>query len=348
MERSVYEDKLRAAFLSRAAGCTLGAPVEGWTAAQMEEYAAKLGTPFPCVDYWADTPIPDTVRYIRQHFRDYTKPFINGVPCDDDIGFTLLSLFIAEEGGGREFTIEDVKNAWLKYITEAYTAERIAIDNMLAGVPAEKAAEINNPYQEFIGADIRCDGYAYMAPGDPEKAAKMAETDAYISHRGNGVYGARFFAAAISWAFECSDVKAALEKGMEFIPAECELARGLRWALDIWDTVGDCKNAARLVDERYPGMHIVHTINNACLTVFGLALGGKDIGKVIANCVAMAHDCDCTAATAGSLAGAAYGMSALDKKWYEPFGDTVYSFYNGPESYSINDILARYARMAGF
>ena len=94
--------------------------------------------------------------------------------------------------------------------------------------------------------------------------------------------------------------------------------------------------------------HNVHTVNNACLTIFGLALGGKDIGKVISNCVAMAHDCDCTAATAGSLAGAAYGMSALAEKWYKPFGDTVYSFYNGPEKYSINDILARYARMAGF
>ena len=348
MEKDVYKDKLRAAFLSRAAGCTLGAPVEGWTTAQMEDYAAKLGTAFPCEDYWADTPWPDNVRYIRQHFRDYTRGNIDGVPCDDDIGFTLLALFIAEEGGGRDFTLEDVKNAWLKYITEAYTAERVALDNLLAGIPAEKAAEINNPYQELIGADIRCDGYGYMAPGDPEKAARMAETDAFISHRENGVYGSRFFAAAIAWAFECSNVKQALEKGLEYIPAESELARGVRWALDIWSGVGDYKNAARLVDERYPGMHNVHTVNNACLTVFGLALGGKDIGKVISNCVAMAHDCDCTAATAGSLAGAAYGMSALEEKWYKPFGDTVYSFYNGPEKYSINDILARYARMAGF
>ncbi len=348
MQKELYLNKLRAAFLARSAGCTLGAPVEGWTTARMEEYARSIGQKFPCENYWEDTPHPDAVRYIRQRFRDYTRPHINGVPCDDDIGYTLLSLFIAEEGGGRDFTLEDVKNAWLKYITEAYTAERVALDNLLAGVPAEKAAELNNPYTELIGADIRCDGYGYMAPGDPEKAAAMAQTDALISHRGNGVYGSRFFAAAISWAFACSDVRASLEKGLEFIPPQSELALGIKWALDIWSDVGDYKNASRLVDERYPGMHSVHTVNNACLTVFGLALGGKDAGKVISNCVAMAHDCDCTAATAGSVIGAAYGMDALAEKWYAPFGDTVYSFYNGPESYSINDILARFARLAGF
>ena len=346
IEKEKYRDKLRAAFLGRASGCTLGAPVEGWKTAQMESYACESGEPFPCLDYWKDTPYPDNVRYIRQHFRDYTRGHIDGIPCDDDIGYTLLSLFIAEEGHGREFTLEDVKNAWLKYITECYTAERVALDNLLAGVPAEKAAEINNPYDEWIGADIRCDGYAYMAPGDPEKAARMAETDAYISHRGNGVYGSRFFAAAISHAFVCDDVRASLEKGLEFIPPESELASGIKWALGVWDTVGDYRRASALVDERYPGMHQVHTVNNACLTVFGLALGGSDIGKIISNCVAMAHDCDCTAATAGSLAGAAYGMKALDEKWYKPFGDTVYSFFNGPDRYSITDILRRFEALA--
>ena len=345
--KELYRDRLRAAFLSRAAGCTLGAPVEGWTTGQMEDYAAKLGISFPCTDYWPDITNPDEPRYIYQKFRDYTRPYLNGIPCDDDINFTLLSLFIAEEGHGRDFTLEDVKNAWLKYITMAFTAEDVALSNLRNGISAEHAAEIDNPFQEFIGADIRCDGYGYMAPGDPAKAADMAETDARISHRNNGIYGSRFFAAAISLAFELGDVKKALEAALDYIPAECELADGVRWAIGIWDGVGDYVNAAKLVDEKYPGMHPVHTINNACLTIFGLALGGRDIGKVISNCVARAHDCDCTAATAGSIAGAAYGMDALDKKWYDAFGDTVFSFYNGPKSYSINDILSRYEKMSG-
>ncbi|HBR31801.1 MAG TPA: ADP-ribosylglycohydrolase family protein, partial [Clostridiales bacterium] len=97
---------------------------------------------------------------------------------------------------------------------------------------------------------------------------------------------------------------------------------------------------------RYPGMNNVHTINNACLTIFALALGKRDIGKTIANAVAMAHDCDCTAATAGSVAGACYGMDCLDVHWYKPFGDTVGSYFNGKPEYSITDLLGRFEKFA--
>ena len=174
----------------------------------------------------------------------------------------------------------------------------------------------------------------------------MAYVDSYISHRGEGVYGAMYFAAAISIAFAVNDVKTALTEALAYIPSDCELYRGLSWAIDLWDGVGDFKNAAKLVDERYPGMHPVHTINNACLTVFALALGGSNIGNVIANAVAMAHDCDCTAATAGSIAGACYGIEALDEHWYKNFGDKVNSFFNGPKSYSISELLADFENFA--
>ncbi len=341
-----YRDSLRAAMLGRFAGCTLGAPVEGWTRDRIQQYAEECGTGYPPEDYWPSIPNPDDKRYIYNTFADYTRPHLNSVPCDDDVGFTILALLIAEEGHGKNFTLEDVAEAWKKYITESYTAEYVALCNLKNGVAPEKAAETDNPYQELIGADIRCDGYGYMCPGDPKRASELARTDAMISHRGNGVYGAMYFAAVIAAAFETGDTRKALEKGLEFIPSDCELAVALRWALDIAHTVTGPKHAHDLVTERFPGMHTVHTINNACLTVFALALGGEDIGKCFSNAVAMAYDCDCTAATAGSIAGACYGMKALDKKWYECFGDRVCSFYNGPREYSISDLLARYEKMA--
>lgn len=339
-----YRDKLRAAMLGRFAGCILGAPVEGWSMDRMESYARDLGIAYPLDDYWPSMPNPNDIRYLYSKYSDYTKPELSFVPCDDDISYTILSLLIAEEGHGKDFTLEDVKNAWLKYVTLAYTAEDVALKNLKNGIPAEKAAEVDNPYDEWIGADIRCDGYGYMAPGDPKKASEMAYTDAYISHRSSGIYGSMYFAAVIAIAFESANMMQALRDGLPYIPADCELAQGLRWALET--DVTDYRNAAGLVDARYPGMHPVHTINNACLTVFALRLGGEDIGKVIANAVAMAHDNDCTAATAGSIAGALYGMKALDPKWYGPFRGKVLSFHNGPREYAIEDLLRRYEKMA--
>ena len=344
---SDYKNKLRAAFLGRAAGCTLGAPVEGWTLKKMEEYAKEIGrSDYPLNDYWTDIPNPETPRYKYETFASYLKDNMTHIPCDDDIGYTLLSLFIAEEGNGLDFTLDDVAKAWVKYITIAYTAELVALENLKKGIPPEKAAETDNPYDEWIGADIRCDGYGYMAPCNPEKAADMARTDAWISHRKNGVYGSMYFAAVISLGFCLSDAKKALEAGLDYIPADCELAEGMRWALENYETVRDYRHAAELVDAKYPDMSAVHTINNACLTVFALALGKKDIGRVISNAVAMAHDCDCTAATAGSIAGACYGMAHLDTHWYAPFGDRVGNYFNGEREFSINDILSRYEKMA--
>ena len=42
-----YRDRLKGAFFARMAGCTLGAPVEGWSIDQMEEYAQKLSKRLP-------------------------------------------------------------------------------------------------------------------------------------------------------------------------------------------------------------------------------------------------------------------------------------------------------------
>jgi ADP-ribosylglycohydrolase len=342
-----YRDKLYGAFYARAAGCTLGAPVEGWTSERMEQYAAELGIAFPLTDYWPATPTPNVIRYLEEAMPNYLKGNITRVPCDDDIGYVLLSLFILEESPkGLDFTTEDVANSWLKYITVCFTAEEVALQNLKKGISWERSAEIDNSFDEWIGADIRCDGYAYINPGDPETAADMAERDAWISHRDNGVYGSRYFAAVIADAFTSNNIKQSLVRGLDFIPKNCELADGLQWAFSLWNSVGDYKNAIQLVDERYPDMPFVHTINNACLTVFALALGREDISKVIANAVAMAHDCDCTAATAGSIAGAAYGLKRLDSKWYKCFNNRVGNYFNGEKEYAISDILARFEKLA--
>lgn len=347
IKREIYENRLRAAFLCRAAGCTLGAPVEGWSTREMEELASSLGTSFPPTDYWKEIPSPERERYIVETFGSYTKKGLSRIPCDDDIGYTLLSLFIAEEAKDYpDITLSDVASAWQKYITVACTAEDVALKNLQNGVPPEKAAELGNPYSEWIGADIRCDGYGYMNPGNPASAADMAETDALISHRGNGVYGSRFFAAAIASAFLLSDVKSSLYAALAYIPSDCQLFSALSWALGLWGRIGDYKEASALVDEKFPGMNPVHTVNNACLTVFALSLGGRDCGSVISNAVAMAHDCDCTAATAGSIVGAAYGTDCIDAKWYMPFGDSVGSYFNGAPEYFVSDILARFEKKA--
>ena len=71
---------------------------------------------------------------------------------------------------------------------------------------------------EWIGGDIRADGWAYACPGNPELAAEFAYRDAYLSHRYSGIYGTMFMAAAISSAFACNDPIEACKIALTEIP----------------------------------------------------------------------------------------------------------------------------------
>jgi hypothetical protein len=108
----------------------------------------------------------------------------------------------------------------------------------------------------------------------------MAYHDALLSHRRQGVYGSMFFAAVIAAAFVVNSPEEAVWIGLTEIPRNCALAHAVRWVLQTAPTVGSYKEARALVDEKFTGMHPVHTINNACLTLFGLILGAGDFTRV--------------------------------------------------------------------
>jgi len=250
------------------------------------------------------------------------------------------------EESGLDFTTDDLGAAWVKYLPFAFTAEGIALDNLRRGVPALQAGALDNPCVQYIGADIRSDPWGYAPPGYPEKAAEFAYRDAYVSHRRNGIYAAMYFSAAIAAAFTVADPVEALQIGLEEIPADCILAREIRWALDKAPAVSNYRDAAALVEERYPRMAKAHAINNAVLTVWGLTVGGDDFSKVIGETVAMGQDNDCTAATAGSIFGAVYGKSAIPKHWYKNFNNKVHSFLYGRPLFAIDDVLDRFTAQA--
>jgi len=340
-DRAKYADRQKAAMLGRFAACVLGAAVEFWSIEKMEVWARYNGDNFPPTDYWKATPYPEGVHYGVSPTENFTKPGLNGAPADDDIIYTLLGLLIMEDYG-RDFTTGDVGKAWVKYLSMACTAEKVALENLQNGVPAEKAAEQGNPYVQWIGADIRSDPWGYLAPGWPEMAAEFAWRDARISHRRNGVYGEMYFSAVIAAAFAVGDYKEALRVGLTEIPERCLLADALRWALDAAPDIKDYRQARAAVEAHFGPMNGVHTILNACLVVFALYIGDGDFTKTAGECVAMGYDNDCTAATAGSILGACYGMKALPERWYAPFGDKVTTYLNGHREMSLGDVITRF------
>jgi ADP-ribosylglycohydrolase len=336
-----YEGRLKGAVYGRFAGCTLGAPVEFWTVERMRLLAAEHGDPFPPTDYWRSIPYPLELRYETSPRRNYLRGHLDGVPVDDDLIYTVLGLLILEDYGP-SFSTTDVGRAWLDYLPFACTAEEIALANLRNGVPASAAGDTNNPYAEWIGASIRSDPWGYVCPGWPERAAELAYRDATLSHRRQGVYAEMFFSATIAAAMVLDDPVEAIRIGLTEIPAECAFARAVTWALGAAPDIRDHEQARVAVDCRFAGMHPTHAINNACLVVFGLALGDRDFTRVIGETVAMGLDNDCNAATAGSIVGAVVGRRRIPEHWTRGFNDTLHTYLHGNERLSINSLLRRF------
>jgi len=344
LPEATYRDRLEGAWLGRCAGNVLGSIVELWDIDKMEQWAEYLGDAFPPADYWSEAERPNELKYETSRRDAFTPAKMDGVPTDDDLIYTQLGMLVLEEYG-IDFSVDDVGAAWVKYLPVSPASP--VLGNLQAGVPARQAAEVDNPTMFWIIGDIQSDPWGYAAPGYPEKAAEFSWRNATICSRRNGIYGAMYFSAVIAAAFALGDPMAALEAGLAEIPADCVLAREVRWALEAADGIKDYRAARAAADERYAGMHLVHTINNVALTIWGLHIGGDDFTKVIGETVAMGMDNDCTAASAGSIFGAAYGKDAIPAHWTRNFNNKAHSFIIGQPEFALDDMVDRFTALAG-
>ncbi len=343
LPEGAYRDKLEGAWLGRCAGNVLGSIVELWSPEKMADWAAYLGDAFPPEDYWSEAERPFEYKYETSLRDAFTPAKMDGVPTDDDLIYTQVGMLILEDYG-IDFTVDDVGAAWVKYLPVSPATP--VLGNLQADVPATQVAAVDNPTQFWIIGSISADPWGYAAPGYPELAADFAWRQSTVCNRRNGIYGAMYFAAAIAAAFALGDPMKALEAGLSEIPADCVLANEVRWALDVADDIKDYRAARAAADERYAGMHPVHTINNAALTIWGLNIGGEDFTRVIGETVAMGLDNDCTAASAGSIFGAAYGKDAIPEQWTRNFNNKAHSFIIGQPDFAIDDMVNRFTALA--
>ncbi|MBR6739648.1 MAG: ADP-ribosylglycohydrolase family protein [Clostridia bacterium] len=338
-------ERVKGALIGRLAGCMLGVPVENYPILRMQAIAAETGTEFPPVTYWKGTDRGEYMHYGINPISDYLEQNICCAAGDDDVTYVMLNLLLLERYG-KEYSVDDVGRLWLDVLPVACTAEDEALQQLRAGTKAERAACFNG-YVEWIGAAIRADAFGYVCAGDPVGAAKLSYNDAYLTHRKNGIYGEMFCAAAIAAAFTADSPLDAVRAGMKQIPAESELYKALEWAFSVEKQVTCYARARMLIDEKFGGMHPVHTINNMVAIVFALMLGGSDYERCISECIAIGLDNDCTGATVGSIVGAYLGIDGIPAHWYDRFNDTIMTYITDHGRFSIEDAVDRFTALNG-
>ena len=309
-----YENRVYAGWLGKCIGVRLGAPLENWT---YEEIRDNLGE---VQDY---LPLPPGTIF---------KP-------DDDTALPMILIRALEEYGAG-VTAEQMGHTWLSYLGDqrgtlwwggyGYSTEHTAYLNLANGVPAPQSGSIalNGPVlAEQIGGQIFSDIWGLVAPNDPQRAARLAELAASVSHDGNGIYGGRFIAALVSMAFSEADPRKLLQSGLDLIPADSDYARVVRAVIEFHDAQPDDWHAAyRFIHEnfgydRYAGL--VHIIPNAAIVVMALLYGAGEFSRAIQIATMAGWDTDCNVANVGAIMGVAVGLEGIAKRWREPVNDIL-------------------------
>lgn len=266
----------------------------------------------------------------------------------DDTEFAMLTATTLVKCGGR-LTDEDVLNSWLEHVVvqdefkRGGQSEISAANNIRKGLRAPESGKFN-VFHMSDGTAMRIPPVGIISAGNPEKARRLAETDARISHYRDGIWGAQAVAAAVAVAMADGDWNEIFDAAMESLPEECwtyhEMVETKRIIeecnydiLSSWMKIHDetrCSTWATTA-EAIPSAF-------ACLR-----LCHDDFRKGVVLAGNYGRDADTIGAVAGAILGAKYGLKAIPESWVEktryPSG-TCLQFTKGIDILELAEKLA--------
>lgn len=311
--KTEFIEGIYAGWLAKIIGIRLGAPVEGWTYEKIKNIYGELDH-YP-VDY-------------------------HEFAADDDSNGPLFFLRALEDGHhDYELQAQDVAEALLNYAPFEHgffwwggygiSTEHTAYLNLKNGIPAPRSGSIEqngSTTAEQIGGQIFIDTWGLVTPGNPDLAAKYAKEAASVTHDGNGIYGGIFVAVCISYAFVEKDIRKIIEKGLSYIPRECEYAKVVRAVMVYYDeNPGDWRTCFQYIFDnygydKYPGN--CHIIPNIAVMILALLYGEGDFSNTLNICNMCGWDTDCNVGNVATIMGVRNGLDGIDyEKWRKPIND---------------------------
>ncbi len=314
-----YVERVYAGVLGKIIGVYLGRPFEGWS---YEQIMAQLGE----INYYV-----------------HEKLNVPLIVTDDDISGTFAFLrALPDYGNSYDLTPAQIGQTWLNYLIEERTilwwgglgnsTEHTAYLRLKNGIqaPASGSIALNSKVvAEQIGSQIFIDGWAMVAPGDPERAADFARRAASVSHDGEAIYGAQVMAAMEAQAFVESDINKLIDVGMAQIPKDSIIYQMIseirEWhAVEPDWRVAREKLAANYGYDKYGGN--CHMVPNHGLIIHSLLYGDDDFQKSLMIVNTSGWDTDCNSGNVGCLLGIKNGLATIEAgpDWRGPVADRLY------------------------
>ena len=286
LDETLYRRKVLGCWLGKAVGGTLGAPIEGW-------------------------PGP--------HHLDFYDPVPTTMLPNDDLDLQVVWFCTIAKLAKPVVDCQVLAEAWVKNVGFPWDEYAIAIRNLKNGIRPPFSGSYDNWFVDGMGAAIRSEIWACLAPGNPELAAKFAYQDACVDHAGNGMWAEVFLAAMESAAFVESDVRRIIEIGKSCIPADCELRQGIEDAIRWFDEKPEFDYLFEKIMAKYRSDNFTDVKVNFPIIVAGLLLGNGDFGRTICDAVNFGEDSDCAGATAGAIMGI-LNPDGIGDRWLAPIG----------------------------
>ncbi|MDC7286289.1 ADP-ribosylglycohydrolase family protein [Blautia schinkii] len=299
IDSAEFGDRIRGAWLSQLIGGAMGTMVEGYTYEKLEE------------------AFGDVRGYLREP-NTY----------NDDITFELAFLD-AFSKKGYDVTSTDIALSWVGLIPCGWSAEEIAIRNIKNGIFPPMSGTYRNPFNEWIGAQMRGGICGMCAPGDAYQAAKLAFSDGEVSHANNGILGEVFNAVMTSLAFVEKDIRRVVEAAMELIPKDSEYYSVISFAYECCGKYTDWRDALKACREKYRRYNWIHAYPNACCEIIALLYGGGDFRETLHIITMCGIDVDCNAGMIMPLITIIQGMRIIPNELIHPAFSELATYMRG-------------------
>lgn len=290
--RTEIEDKIKACWLGKSIGGTIGAPYE-WKREfdEVKGFTTPEGAMFP----------------------------------NDDLDLQLIWLMAVEIEGPKGITPSVLGEYWITNIPPYWNEYGVGKANLQMGLlPPLSGEYANEKWKTSNGAWIRSEIWACLAPGIPEVALKYAFMDASVDHGiSEGTYAEIFTASLECNAFLEKDIRANIEYALRQIPQESRMAKAIKLAIDCYDKDVPIRDARNMLVEQSKDIGWFQAPGNVGFVVLGLLYGEGDFKKSILCTVNCGDDADCTCGAVGSILGITFGTKAIPDDWRSYVGDGI-------------------------
>lgn len=306
MNSDAFRLQLEKSWLAQIAGGAFGTALEGYSGDQIRLAICKID--------------------------GYLKPISL---YNDDITYELA--FLRALNDQVSFSSKMIAEEWVARIPFGWSAEAIALQNIKLGILPPHSGLLNNPYREWIGAQMRGAVCGYVAPGDARQAARLAFMDGCISHHNNGIIGEMFNAVLTSMAFVEGNVRVLLKKAVETVPKNSEYRAVVSFAMECCEQL-ELEKAMEACAQRFEQYNLTHAYPNIAIEIMALWFGGGDFDETMRIAAFAGQDVDCNTAMLGAILGAMEGAT-IHPKWLEPIGRTLKTYVRGMHEVRIDALV---------